>query len=159
MIIKLLLTGCLPVMVLAAACGGGEASTAEAPKVAVSGENYTVASSLPERTPAVQSTGAPSTAHVDEANRAGARTHFEAGIALQKTGRLEEAIAEYGEAIRLDPWLALAHMNRGLVHKSLGGYLRAMQDYDEAIQLDPVYALAYMNREVAYSDLASMHGP
>ena len=32
-----------------------------------------------------------------------APAHFEAGVALQQKGHLEEAIAEYDEAIRLDP--------------------------------------------------------
>ena len=63
--------------------------------------------------------------------------HFEAGAALQETGQLEEAIAEYDEAIRLNPKDAFAYSNRGKAYNDLGQYQRAIQDYDEAIPSRP----------------------
>ena len=107
MIIRLLLTLLLAVMVLAAACGGGEASTANAPTLN------------------------------NQADPAEALASFEAGVALHQEGRLEEAIAAYDEAIRLDPQDAAAYNNRGNAYGDLGQPEKAIQDLDEAIRLDP----------------------
>ena len=74
-----------------------------------------------------------------------------AGVELQKEGRLEEAIAQYGEAIRLDPKLILTYDNRGAALLILGAYQRAIDDYDEVIHLDPALAHAYGNRAIAYT--------
>ena len=66
-----------------------------------------------------------------------AEKHFNAGVELQEEGRLQAAIAEYDEAIRLDPELALAYINLGAAYDGLGQHERAIQDYDEAILLYP----------------------
>ena len=42
------------------------------------------------------------------------------GIAHYQRGEYEEAIADYSEAIRLDPNHAIAHGNRGDVYRELG---------------------------------------
>ena len=112
---KIILTAVFSVMVLAAACGGGEASTVTAPTVRQ--EKSTVASP-PTSTEA--------------------RDHFEAGFALEGKGQLEEAIAEYGEAIRLDPRFAFAYSNRGNVYDNLGQHQLALEDLDKAIRLERI---------------------
>src|SRR5271166_5333011 len=58
----------------------------------------------------------------------------------------DRAIADYNEAIRLDPNFALAFVNRGWSYERKGQYDRALADYDEAIEADPKYSLAYNNR-------------
>ena len=58
----------------------------------------------------------------------------------------DRAIADYDEAIRLDPNNALALVNRGWSYERKGAYDRAIADYDEAIEADPKYSLAYNNR-------------
>ena len=75
-----------------------------------------------------------------------AEQHFTAAVELQKQGQLEEAIAEYGEAIRLNPQAAEAYFNRGNSFKGLGQYQRAIADYDETIRLEPQLPTAYNNR-------------
>jgi tetratricopeptide (TPR) repeat protein len=50
---------------------------------------------------------------------------------------LEKAIADYDEAIRLDPKQAAAHANRGIAWQKLGRYDIASADWKEAIRLDP----------------------
>jgi tetratricopeptide (TPR) repeat protein len=62
----------------------------------------------------------------------------------------DRAIADYTEAIRLDPKYALAYSNRGTAYKAKGDYDRAIADYTEAIRLDPEDALAYSKRGNAY---------
>ena len=125
------------------ACGGGEASTAIPPTLPSSVEKSTVASPPP----------APSTTPVDEAVPAEALAQFEAGVVLQEIGHLEEAIAEYDEAIRLNSRYALAYNNRGKAYFGSGEHERAIQDMDEAIRLDPELAMAYSNRGGVYSAL------
>ena len=82
-----------------------------------------------------------------------AEKHVIVGDELQGQGRFEEAIAEYDEAIRLDPQLAVAYNNRGLGYKRLGQPQRAIQDLDEAIRLDHQLAVAYATRALAHTAL------
>lgn len=82
-----------------------------------------------------------------------AEKHYEAGFELGSQGKLKEAIAEFDEAIRLDPNLSGAYNNRGIVYARLGQFKRAIQDYDEALRLNPQDAVAYYNRGTAYEKL------
>jgi tetratricopeptide (TPR) repeat protein len=50
---------------------------------------------------------------------------------------LTRAIADYTEAIRLDPLSAAAFIRRGLAHFSQGDYDRTLADTDMALKLDP----------------------
>src|SRR5262245_42445384 len=71
------------------------------------------------------------------------------GAAYLFTDR-QRAIADYSEAIRLDPKYAVAYSNRGLAYAYKNEYDRAIADYNEAIRLDPKYVEAYYNRGLAY---------
>lgn len=64
-------------------------------------------------------------------------------------GRHEEAIADYDEALRMDPQLAAAYYNRGNAKGLLGRHEEAIADYDKALQIDPQLAAAYYSREAA----------
>ena len=65
-------------------------------------------------------------------------------------GDHDRAIADYSEAIRLDPKHASAFNNRGIAYRAKGDHDRAIADYNEAIRLDPKDALAFNNRGIAY---------
>jgi Flp pilus assembly protein TadD len=58
----------------------------------------------------------------------------------------DRAIADHGEAIRLDPKDAAAYNDRGVAYRSKGDNDRAMTDFSEAIRLDPKEPVAYNNR-------------
>src|SRR5215831_370604 len=60
----------------------------------------------------------------------------------------DRAIAEYSEAIRLDPKNPNAFSNRGNAYGNKGDYDRALSDYNEAIRLDPQFAIAFNNRGI-----------
>ncbi len=77
-----------------------------------------------------------------------AQEYFERAYARNEQGDLVGAIADYDEAIRLDPTLAPAFINRGLARNEQGDRVGAIADYDEAIRLDPTYAPAFYNRGV-----------
>ena len=72
------------------------------------------------------------------------------GETWRAKGDIDRAIADYTEAIRLDPKNSNAYLNRGLVWDNKDDIERAMADYNEAIRLDPNYAGAYDNRGIAY---------
>ena len=74
-----------------------------------------------------------------------------AGVELQQKGLIDQAIGEYGGAIRLDPQLADPYYNRGNAYYHMKVYGKAIEDYSEAIRLDPDYAAAYANRAQAYT--------
>ena len=59
------------------------------------------------------------------------------GNSLRKAGELEAAIADYDQAIKLDPTVAVYHLNRGYVWFDKKEYDRAIEDASVAIRLAP----------------------
>jgi tetratricopeptide (TPR) repeat protein len=59
--------------------------------------------------------------------------HYNRGNAWRATGDNDRAIADYSEAIRLDPKYASAYNNRGTACRAKGDNDRAIADYSEAI--------------------------
>jgi tetratricopeptide (TPR) repeat protein len=58
----------------------------------------------------------------------------------------DRAIADYNEAIRLNPKDDTPYNGRGNAWSDKGDFDRAIADHSQAIQLDPKYAVAYNNR-------------
>src|SRR5215472_423604 len=72
------------------------------------------------------------------------------GIEYGLKADLDRAIADYSEAIRLDPEYSNAFHNRALVYQKRGDLDRAFEDFNEAIRLDPKERAAYINRGIAW---------
>src|SRR5882724_10035228 len=68
---------------------------------------------------------------------------FERGLEASRGPDHDLAIADYNEAIRLDPKNAAAYNNRGFAYGQKGDYDKALADFSEAIRLKPDYAVAY----------------
>ena len=68
------------------------------------------------------------------------------GIEWSNKHDFARAIADFNEAIRLNPQIVLAFYNRGLAYYSQKDFARAIADYSEAIRLNPQYAAAFMSR-------------
>ncbi|MFH1778172.1 MAG: tetratricopeptide repeat protein [Candidatus Omnitrophota bacterium] len=66
------------------------------------------------------------------------RLYNERGNAYRKIGRLDEAIADFNKAIKINPKDSLAYNNRGLVYMKRGLIGKAISDYNRAIKLNPL---------------------
>jgi tetratricopeptide (TPR) repeat protein len=63
--------------------------------------------------------------------------HTELGSALAKNGRLDDALASFDEALRLDPDHALAHYNRGVILIQKGRPDEAIPAFRTALHIQP----------------------
>jgi Tfp pilus assembly protein PilF len=68
------------------------------------------------------------------------------GVIWMSKKEYDLAMADYNEAIRLDPRNETAYLDRGVVWEIKKEYGKAIADYNEAIRLDPNNAMAYNNR-------------
>ena len=71
--------------------------------------------------------------------------HNNRGVALHEEGDIEGALAEYRQAISIDPSYANAHFNLGLAHHDQGRIDLAIASYREALRLDPTDPEAHLN--------------
>jgi tetratricopeptide (TPR) repeat protein len=80
------------------------------------------------------------------------RDSVDRGDAHMNKWEFDDAIAEYTEAIGLDPDNASAYVRRAVAFYRKGDKDRAIADNTEAIRLDPKSAVAYRNRGREYND-------
>jgi tetratricopeptide (TPR) repeat protein len=59
------------------------------------------------------------------------------GVAYKDKGEHDKAVADYTQALRLDPNYAAAYINRGIAYSYKEDYARARADWEKALQLDP----------------------
>jgi tetratricopeptide (TPR) repeat protein len=79
--------------------------------------------------------------------------HSNWGHALQGRGLLEEAIARYQDALRIDPNIAQAHSNLGSALQALRRHDEAIAHYQETLRIEPSYTDAHYNWGNALLDL------
>ena len=71
------------------------------------------------------------------------------GLALATQGKMDQAIAHYAEALRLNPDYAKAHNDLGVALVAQGKMDQAIAHYAEALRLNPDYAEAHYNLGLA----------
>jgi Tfp pilus assembly protein PilF len=79
--------------------------------------------------------------------------YFHRGVAYEKEGKPELAIADYTKAIALFPSYYDAFFSRGTVYELIGRPDLAAEDYSTAISLKPSSYEAYTNRGLAYKKM------
>ena len=72
------------------------------------------------------------------------------GLAYKAKGLHDPAIADFTQAVALNPQLAEAYVGRGAAYGAKGLYDEAIADETQAIALNPQSANAYNNRGLAY---------
>ena len=85
-----------------------------------------------------------------------ATAHLELGIALDRVGRVEDALVCFAHAIALDPELGAAHHHHGILSARLGRQEQALRSFDRALALQPHSAAAHSNRGNALSELGRL---
>jgi tetratricopeptide (TPR) repeat protein len=68
---------------------------------------------------------------------------LEAGVALAREGRYEEALEAYGKVIEFSPQEVEAYIGRAGVLEAMEDLERAEEELEQAIEIDPQYADAY----------------
>src|ERR1700687_2120498 len=79
------------------------------------------------------------------------KARFSRGVAYLGTGQIDRAIADFDQAIALNPNEPTGFNNRGVAYAEKGQYDRAIADYDEAVRLSPNFPQALSNRGVVYT--------
>ena len=78
--------------------------------------------------------------------------HYNLGIVLAKTGRPQEAIEHYQQALQIRPDYVEAHNNLGKELYQSGRTQEAIAEYQESLRLNPNYYQALNNLGVAFSE-------
>ncbi|MBI5245276.1 MAG: SUMF1/EgtB/PvdO family nonheme iron enzyme [Elusimicrobia bacterium] len=71
--------------------------------------------------------------------------HFKKAAALYQGGRVEDAVREFREAIRIDPNVAEARCNLGVALAKLGKDDEAVAELEAALRIDPKHAASWYN--------------
>ena len=84
-----------------------------------------------------------------------ASAYVKRGIAYRHKGELDLAIADFTQALRLNPTHANAYISRGIAYDKKGDHDLAIADYTKVLELDPDKLdpdnmFAYHNRGIAY---------
>jgi tetratricopeptide (TPR) repeat protein len=84
------------------------------------------------------------------------RAWYSRALIYAAQGNFESAIADYDEALRLNPEYTSAYNNRGSAKHMLGDLDGAIADFNEVLRLDPEHVNAYYNRGIAKQDLGDL---
>lgn len=86
-----------------------------------------------------------------------AQYHLFKGFFLEKDNKLKEAMAEYNNALRLDPAYSEAYVKAGHIYEKTGDVKQAINFYQKGIDTDPKNAVAYYDLGRIYEDALSQH--
>jgi len=81
-----------------------------------------------------------------------AEKHFNQGLTYLDEDKYDEAIIEFTNSLKLDPYSTVTYTNRGIAYRQKGMSDQAIADFKSAIELDPNQAKAYCNRGLTYDD-------
>lgn len=93
-----------------------------------------------------------------QADLPNAIAYFNRGLSHQAEGNLDQAIADYTQAIQLEPKVVEYYSARGYAYLDQGDLDLAIADFNRAIETAPGYAAAYRNRAGAYVKTGNLAG-
>jgi serine/threonine protein kinase len=85
------------------------------------------------------------------------RAYYGRASAHRLLNQMENAVADYGQAILLDPNSASAYHNRAVCEMRLGLEKNAADDYDQALKLDPTNPRTWNDRGAIYLKNGGYH--
>lgn len=85
-----------------------------------------------------------------------ARAHGALGHALQRSGRQEEALRNYLEAVRLAPDDHIARNNLGTIYLTTGRSVEALEQYEAALRISPSNQEIHYNMGLAFEKLGRL---
>ncbi|RJQ60494.1 MAG: tetratricopeptide repeat protein [Desulfobacteraceae bacterium] len=71
--------------------------------------------------------------------------HYQLGMALAESGRIDEALSHYANAIEINPKFEFVHFNVGVAMFLKGRLDEAADAFSRALKIDPLNAAAYDN--------------
>ncbi len=77
-------------------------------------------------------------------------THLRLGIAYYRLARLEDAIAELGQALKCDPKLAMAHYYLGFAHYHSGSPEESLKHFQMVRQISPETRIVHYHMAETY---------
>ena len=89
-----------------------------------------------------------------EQSKTDPQLYYTRGLACLKLRKTKEAIADFNDAIRLNPQMSSAYVNRGLAYSSEKLYDKAIADYTAGLAVNSQNASAYYRRGLAYDHSA-----
>lgn len=78
--------------------------------------------------------------------RPAAAEHHDQGVRHMESGRLDDAVRELDEAVRLRPEYTAAHRVRGMALAGTGRHAEAVAAFERALQLDPSDVVSHFER-------------
>jgi hypothetical protein len=91
--------------------------------------------------------------HAVEVTDGNYRIHDSLGALLAKDDRLDEALEQYREAVRIRPEFTPGQYNVGVALTRLGRIEEALGPFEEAVRQDPDFLKAHFNLAVCYARL------
>jgi tetratricopeptide (TPR) repeat protein len=83
-------------------------------------------------------------------NISDARDHATRGQALARSGKTDEALAEFDQALAADPYNIQALYGRGLIYQAQGKHQQAIDDFTAATGLSPQKVEPLLGRATSY---------
>lgn len=85
----------------------------------------------------------PETAKTAAESKAEAKVSYNKAVQAHLAGKLPQAIAEYQDALTLNPEFSQAHCNLGLIFNQQHNYAKALSEFRKALAINPKDAITY----------------
>ncbi|HXN89654.1 MAG TPA: tetratricopeptide repeat protein, partial [Methylocella sp.] len=112
----------------------------------IMGKQGTGVAEVAHQSPQEAASNLASLTDVIQRNPASAEAYNTRGVAYARIGKFQEAIADFGQSIKLAPGNAASLTNRALAYRQINRDDAALADFNGAVSADPSHAPAYLGR-------------